>query len=139
MEHNVINTPDAPWPPVGCSQAITYGGLLHVSGQLPIDPETGRMLSRPPNPLFGGGEEAVSAQTRQCLKNLNAICQAAGTELSNAIKLTIYTPVLIEFGSVIDLAYREFFIDASPARSMIGVNVLTGNALLQVDAIVSLT
>lgn len=139
MERNVIFTPDAPWSPGGSSQAITYNGLLYVSGQLPIDPATGQMLPRPLNPLFGGGDQAVSAQTRQCLKNLNAICQAARADLSNAIKLTIYTPVLIEFAPVIDRVCREFFIKDPPARSMIGADVLQGNALVQVDAIVPLS
>ena len=138
MERNVIFTPDAPWSPGGSSQAIAYGGLLYVSGQLPIDPATGQMLPRPLNPLFGGGDQAVSAQTRQCLDNLNAICRAAGADLSDAIKLTISTPVLIEFASAIDRVYREFFTEAPPARSMVGVNVLQGNALVQVDAIVPL-
>lgn len=139
MERNVIFTPDAPWSPGGFSQAITYNGLLYVSGQLPIDPATGQMLPRPLNPLFGGGEQAVEAQTRQCLTNLHAICLAAGADLSNAIKLTIHTPVLIEFASVIDRVCQGFFTEARPARSIIGVAVLQGNALVQVDAIVPLT
>lgn len=138
MERNVIFTPDAPWSPGGSSQAIAYNGLLYVSGQLPIDPATGQMLARPLNPAFGGGEQAVSAQTSQCLRNLDAICRAAGADLSNAVKLTIYTPMLIEFASVIDRVYREFFTEAPPARSMIGANVLQGNALVQVDAVVAL-
>jgi 2-iminobutanoate/2-iminopropanoate deaminase len=138
MERNVIFTPDAPWSPGGSSQAIAYNGVLYVSGQLPIDPVTGQMLPRPLNPLFGGGDQAVSAQTRQCLNNLHAICRAAGADLADAIKLTIYTPVLIEFGAVIDDVYRGFFAEAPPARSMVGVNVLQGNALVQVDAIVAL-
>lgn len=138
MERTVIFTPDAP-PSAGGSQAITYNGLLYVSGQLPIDPATGQMLPRPLNPLFGGGDQAVSDQTRQCLNNLGAICQAAGADVSNAITLTIYTPVLIEFGPVIDHVCRDFFPDAPPARSMIGTAVLQGNALVQVDAVVPLT
>ena len=138
MERNVIFTPDAPWSSGGSSQAIAYNGVLYVSGQLPIDPATGQMLPRPLNPLFGGGDQAVDAQTRQCLKNLNVICRAAGADLSSAIKLTIYTPVLIEFASVIDRVWREYFIEAAPARSLIGVNVLQGNALVQMDAIVPL-
>lgn len=139
MERNVIFTPNAPWSPGGSSQAIAYGGLLHVSGQLPIDPVTGQMLPRPLNPAFGGGEQAASAQTRQCLNNLHAICQAAGAELSNAIKFTVYTPMLIQLAPVIDAVFREFFTVAPPARSLIGVNVLQGNALVQVDAIVPLS
>lgn len=139
MERTVIFTPDAPGSPRGSSQAIAYNGLLHVSGQLPIDPATGQMLSRPFNPLFGGGDQAVDAQTRQCLNNLDAICRAAGADLRQAIKVTIYTPVLIEFASAIDRVYREFFTEAPPARSMIGVNVLQGNALVQIDALVPLS
>jgi len=139
VERNVIFTPDAPWSPGGSSQAITYNGVLYVSGQLPIDPVTGQILPRPLNPFFGGGDQAVSAQTRQCLNNLNAICRAAGADLPHAIKLTIYTPMLIEFASVIDDVYRGFFTEAPPARSMVGVNVLQGNALVQVDAIVPLS
>lgn len=138
MERNVIFTQDAPWSPEGSSQAVSYNGLLYVSGQLPIDPATGQMLPRPFNPGFGGGEQAVNAQTRQCLTNLNAICLAAGADLPNAIKLTIYTPVLIEFASVIDQVLREFFTVAPPARSLIGVAVLQGNALVQLDAVVPL-
>ena len=138
MERAVIFTPDAPSSPGGSSQAITYNGLLYVSGQLPIDPATGQMLPRPFNPLFGGGDQAASDQTRQCLNNLKAICQAAGADVANAIKLTIYTSVLIEFGSVIDRVCREFFTEAPPARSMIGADVLQGNALVQVDAVVPL-
>jgi len=138
VERNVIFTQDAPWSPEGSSQAVSYNGLLYVSGQLPIDPATGQMLPRPFNPGFGGGEQAVNAQTRQCLTNLNAICLAAGADLPNAIKLTIYTPVLIEFASVIDQVLREFFTVAPPARSLIGVAVLQGNALVQLDAVVPL-
>jgi len=138
VERNVIFTQDAPWSPEGSSQAVSYNGLLYVSGQLPIDPATGQMLPRPFNPGFGGGEQAVNAQTRQCLTNLNTICLAAGADLPNAIKLTIYTPVLIEFASVIDQVLREFFTVAPPARSLIGVAVLQGNALVQLDAVVPL-
>ena len=138
MERKVSFTPDAPSSPGGSSQAIAHNGLLYVSGQLPIDPATGQMLPRPFNPAFGGGDEAVSAQTRQCLTNLSAICRAAGAELSSALTLTIHTPVLIEFAPAIDRVYRGFFTDAPPARSMIGVNVLQGNALVQIDAIVPL-
>lgn len=138
VERQVIFTPDAPWAPGGSSQAIAHNGVLYVSGQLPIDPATGQMLPRPFNPLFGGGEDAVSSQLRQCLDNLDAICRAARADVSTAIKITIYTPVLIEFGAVIDRVYREFFTEAPPARSLLGVSVLQGNALVQVDAIVPL-
>ncbi|MGK9148137.1 hypothetical protein KXS11_10980 [Plantibacter flavus] len=139
MERNVIFTPNAPWSPGGSSQAIAYNGLLHVSGQLPIDPATGQMLPRPLNPSFGGGEQAADAQMRQCLNNLHAICQAAGADLSNAIKFTVYTPMLIQFAPIIDRVLREFFTVAPPARSLIGVDVLQGNALVQIDAIVPLS
>ncbi|WP_291050522.1 Rid family hydrolase [Herbiconiux sp.] len=139
MERTVIFTPDAPWSPGGSSQAVAYDGLLYVSGQLPIDPATGQMLPRPLNPFFGGGDQAVGAQMNQCLRNLNAICLAARADLSKALKLTIYTPLLVESAGVIDRVYREFFTEAPPARSMIGANVLQGNALVQIDAIVPLS
>jgi len=122
----------------GSSQAVAYNGLLYISGQLPIDPATGQMLPRPLNPMFGGGDQAVDAQVRQCLKNLDAICRAAGADLSNAITLSIHTPTLIEFAAVIDRVLGNHFLDAPPTRSMIGVNVLRGNALVQVDAVVPL-
>ena len=134
----MIFTPQAPSPTAGSSQAIAHDGLLYVSGQLPIDPDTGQMLPRPLNPLFGGGDQAVSAQTRQCLQNLDAICRAAGADLAQAIRLTIHTPLLIEFGAVIDHTLREFLTTAPPARSMISVNVLESNSLVLVDAIVPL-
>jgi len=108
------------------SHAIAAPGLLFCSGQVPLEPESGELVS--------GG---VAEQTERCLRNLAAVCESAGTSLDRALKLTIYTTQLDRFAEIND-AYAEFFPAEHPARAAVGVAALPKGALIEIDAIVAL-
>jgi len=108
------------------NHAVAAGGLLFCSGQVSLDPDSGEMVGETP-----------AEQATQCLKNLEAVCAAAGTDLSRAVRMTIFTTRLEEFASIND-AYAAFFPDDPPARAAVGVAALPKGALVEIDAVVSL-
>jgi 2-iminobutanoate/2-iminopropanoate deaminase len=110
------------------SHAVKSRGLLFCSGQIPLDPESGELV----------GEDDPGAQTRRCLENLSVVCAAAGTQLSEAVRLTIYTTDMGAFAEIND-AYAEYFAGDPPARIAIGVAALPKGAKVEIDAIVALT
>ena len=87
MEKRVVHTDKAASGKVPLSQAIQVGEWLHCSGQLPLDPATGELVP--------GG---VAEQTRQIIENLKAVCEAGGTSLANAVKVTIFMEDLADLG-----------------------------------------
>ena len=107
------------------SQAVRHGTLLFCSGQIPLDPATGEFVS-----------EELGAQTTQCLRNLTAVCAAAGTTLDRALRLTVYTTQLEGFAEIND-AYAAFFPEDPPARAAVGVAALPKGARVEIDAIVA--
>lgn len=120
-----LNAPAAIGP---YAQAIRAGGLLFCSGQIPLDPQTGRLVDG------GAGEQA-----RRCLENLSAVCIAAGTTLSEAARVTIYLSDIASFDEVNDV-YGTFFDQADPpARVAIAVAALPLGARVEIDAVVALT
>jgi 2-iminobutanoate/2-iminopropanoate deaminase len=108
------------------AHAIRAGGLLFCSGQIPLDPESGE--------LVGG---AHAEQTVRCLENLGAVCAAAGAELRDAVRLTVYVTDPDAFEAV-NRAYAGFFPSDPPARTMVGVNWLPRGARVGIDAVVAL-
>ncbi|MBO4536726.1 MAG: RidA family protein [Bacteroidales bacterium] len=119
-----INTEKAPAAIGPYSQAIDSGhGLVFVSGQLPIDPETGAFP-----------EGGVKEQTFQSLKNAEAILKAAGLSLDNVVKTTVF---LADMGDFADMnsVYAQFFNEPYPARSAVAVKTLPKNALVEVECI----
>ncbi len=108
------------------SQAVVAGGLVFVSGQLPIDPATGEFAD-------GGIEE----HTHQCMKNIQAIAEAAGTRLDKAVKLCVYLSDMKNFGAV-NQVYAEYFPDNPPARLALQVAALPKNADIEIEAVLSL-
>jgi 2-iminobutanoate/2-iminopropanoate deaminase len=126
-ERRVVNSGDAPDPIGPYNHAIVTGGLLFCSGQIPLDPESGERV----------GETAADEAT-QCLQNLAAVCAAAGTGLENAVRLTIFTTVLDQFGEINE-AYAAFFGDDAPARAVVGVAQLPKGVRVEIDAIVALS
>jgi 2-iminobutanoate/2-iminopropanoate deaminase len=108
------------------SHAVRSHGLLFCSGQIPLDPETGELVGEHP------GE-----QTRRCLESLAVVCAAAGTELSEAVRVTVYVTDMAAFSEVND-AYAEFFPGDPPARVTVGVAALPRGAQVEIDAIVAL-
>lgn len=120
-----VTAPDAPAAIGPYSHAVSYGGLLFCSGALPLDPDTGRLV-----------DGSAGAETTKCLENLAAICRAADTELSKALRLTIYTTRLEAFEEINE-AYGAFFGSVPPARVAIGVAVLPKGADVEIDAVVA--
>ena len=122
-----VAAPDAPAAIGPYSHAVSHDGLLYCSGALPLDPDSGELIDSSPG-----------AEAKQCLENLAAICRAAGTELSQALRLTIYTTRLEAFEEI-NQAYGAFFESAPPARVAIGVAALPKGAEVEIDAIVAMT
>jgi len=100
--------------------------LLFCSGQIPLDPESGELVGA-----------SAAEQARRCLMNLQAVCEAAGTALENAVRLTVYTTELDAFAEVNEV-YASFFSKDPPARVAVGVSELPRGAYVEIDAIVAL-
>lgn len=125
-DRTTITAENAPAAVGPYSHAVRSGGLLFCSGQIPLHPESGQIV-----------EGDVAEQTRQCLRNLEAVCAAAGTSLANAVRCGIYVTDMGAFADVND-AYGEFFPSDPPARSTIEVSALPKGARVEIDAIVAL-
>src|SRR5215217_8986102 len=122
-----VSTDQAPAAIGAYSQAIRTGSLLFCSGQVPLDPSSGELV-----------KEDVAGQTRRCLENLSAVCEAAGASLSQAVRCTVYLADMDDFARVNE-AYGGFFeLDDPPARVAIGVAALPRGADVEIDAIVAL-
>jgi 2-iminobutanoate/2-iminopropanoate deaminase len=119
-----LNAPAAIGP---YAQAIRAGGLLFCSGQIPLDPESGELV-----------EGGAADQARRCLENLGAVCAAAGTALSEAVRVTVYMTDLAAFADVNEV-YATYFENDPPARVTVGVAALPRGAEVEIDAVVALT
>ena len=118
-----INTEKAPKAIGPYSQAIEAGGMVFVSGQLPIDPATG---------VFAEG--GVKEQTRQSLTNAKHILEESGTDLAHVVKTTVFLSDMDNFAAM-NKVYAEFFNTPFPARSAVAVKTLPKNALVEVECI----
>jgi len=126
QERETVNASGAP-PAIGpYSHAIRAGELLFCSGQIPLDPETGQIVGATP-----------AEQARRCLENLRAVCDAAGTTLERALRMTVYMTDLGAFAEVNEV-YASFFAEDPPARVAVGVAALPRGAYVEIDAIVAL-
>jgi len=105
------------------SQAILDGETLYLSGQIGIDPATGKMV-----------EGGVEAQTHRVLKNLEAVLEAAGMGLVNVVKTTIFLASMDDFPAV-NKVYGEYFPNDPPARATIQVGKLPLGALVEIEAV----
>jgi 2-iminobutanoate/2-iminopropanoate deaminase len=121
-----VNAPDAPAAVGAYVHAIKAGGLLFCSGQIPLDPRSGDLVGSTP-----------ADQAGRCLENLAAVCQAAGTSLGQAVKMTIYLTDMGAFTAVNEV-YASFFESSPPARVAIGVAALPRGAQVEMDAVVAL-
>jgi len=128
MSHHreVIVAEGAPAAVGPYSHAIVAGGLLFCSGQIPLDPATGELVGATP-----------AEQATKCLENLSAVCEAAGTSLADAVRLTVY---LLDMGAFAEVneAYAKFFPADPPARVAFGVAALPKGAQVEIDAVVAL-
>jgi 2-iminobutanoate/2-iminopropanoate deaminase len=121
-----IHAGDAPAAIGPYSHAVRLGELLFCSGQIPLDPSSGDLVS--------GG---VAEQARRCLANLQAVARAGGTTLERALRITIYMVDLAGFAEVNQVC-EEFFATDPPARATVGVAALPRGAAVEIDAIIAL-
>jgi 2-iminobutanoate/2-iminopropanoate deaminase len=121
-----VRTDEAPAPIGPYSQAVVADGVLYCSGQVPLDPATGELT-----------EGGIAEQARRCLENLEAVCQEAGTRLSDAARIGIYLVDMALFAELNDV-YASFFSEPFPVRTTIGVAALPKGALVEMDATVPL-
>jgi 2-iminobutanoate/2-iminopropanoate deaminase len=129
VQRETVDAPGAPAAIGPYSHAVVAGAavpLLFCSGQIPLDPASGELVGSTP-----------ADQARRCLENLRAVCEAAGTSLDRALRLTVYMTDLSAFAEVND-AYASFFAESPPARVAVGVAQLPRGAQVEIDAIVAL-
>jgi 2-iminobutanoate/2-iminopropanoate deaminase len=119
----IISTPKAPAAIGPYSQAVRSKGILFISGQIPIDPESGEMIKG------DAGEQA-----ERVLKNLQAILEAAGMGLEDVVKTTLYLRSLDNFEKVNSI-YKRYFPNNPPARSTVEVSGLPKDAEIEIEAI----
>jgi 2-iminobutanoate/2-iminopropanoate deaminase len=122
-ERTVVDTQDAPKAVGPYSQGIRTGGLLFSSGQIPIDPASGTLVSGP-----------IEEQTRRVMENLRAVLEAAGTNFGGVVRTTIYLTNLSDFAKV-NAVYATYFPSAPPARSTVQVAALPLGASIEIDLI----
>ena len=115
-----IYTPHAPGPIGPYSQAIKVGNFIFLSGQIPIDPETGKIV---------GG---IREQTEQVIKNIAAILNAAGASLDSVVRAIVYMKDLNEFSEMNEI-YEKYFGASKPARVTVGVSALPKNARIEME------
>ena len=118
-----IHTNQAPAAIGPYSQAIEAYGMIFASGQIPIDPATGQFV-----------EGGIQEQTRQALTNARNILQAAGTDMENVIKTTVYLSDINNFAAMNEV-YAQFFTEPFPARSAVAVKDLPKGALVEIEVL----
>ncbi|MGH2855881.1 MAG: Rid family detoxifying hydrolase [Solirubrobacteraceae bacterium] len=121
-----VNAPGAPAAIGPYVHAVAAGGLLFCSGQIPLDPRSGDVVG-----------VTAADQAGRCLENLAAVCNAAGTSLGEAVRITIYVTDMSQFPAVNEV-YGSFFESNPPARVTIGVVALPRGVQVEMDAVVAL-
>lgn len=126
MTKRVISTPHAPAAIGPYSQAIAVDNLLFTAGQIPLDPATMTIVP---------GD--VAAQAEQVMKNLAAVCEAAGATLQDVVKTTVFLQEMSDFQAMNEV-YARHFGDNRPARSTVAVRGLPRDVRVEIEAIVRL-
>lgn len=120
---SIVNTKNAPGAIGPYSQAVCANNMLFLSGQLPINKDTGLM------------PETIDEQTRQSLSNARVIIESAGATMRDVVKTTVFLSDMNNFGKMNDV-YKEFFAENYPARSAVEVARLPKDALVEIEMIV---
>lgn len=126
MSKVIVATDKAPAAIGTYSQAVKIGTTVYLSGQIPLVPDTMELVS-----------DDFRQQAVQVFKNLSAVCEAAGGELQNMVKVQIYLPDLSQFATVNEVM-AEFFTQPYPARAALGVRALPKGAQIEIDGIMEL-
>ncbi len=120
---DVLSAPGAPAAVGPYSHAVRVGGLLFCSGQVALDPEAGTLVG-----------DDVAAQTEQVFRNIRAVLAAAGADLSDVVKTTVFLDTMDDFQAM-NAVYAEAFGDHRPARSAVAVDRLPVGALVEIEVI----
>ncbi|HHE41591.1 MAG TPA: deaminase [Dehalococcoidia bacterium] len=120
-EREALSIPGAPPPIAPFSPAIKAAGLVFVSGQLPLN-------------TAGTMPEGIAAQTRQCLENIKALVEAAGSSMDRVLKCTVFLTNFDDFSKMNEV-YGQYFQGAPPARAAVEVSRLARGALVEIEAV----
>lgn len=123
MEKKIINTTNAPAPIGPYNQAVQFGNLLFVSGQIPLDAATGNLV-----------QNDIQAETRKVMENLAAILKEAGMDFSNVLKSTIFLMDMGKFAQVNEI-YGSYFTENAPARETVQVAGLPRGVNVEISVI----
>ncbi len=123
MQKDIISTSKAPQAIGPYSQAVRFDNLLFISGQIPLEPESGEIVK---------GD--IKAQTKQILENLKGVLTAGGSSLDNVLRTTIFLTDLEDYADV-NKMYAQFFEKSMPARSTVQVSRLPMEVRIEIDAI----
>jgi 2-iminobutanoate/2-iminopropanoate deaminase len=119
----IISTTGAPAALGPYSQAVEAGNTLYVSGQVPIDPKTGKLV-----------EGSITEQTEQVFRNISAILEAAKYRFSDVVKSTVFLSSMSDFKAMNEV-YGKYYTEKQPARSTIAVKELPVGALIEIETI----
>ena len=122
MTKEVINTNNAPEAIGPYSQVVIVGDFVYTSGQIPLNPATGELVTD------------IKLATKQSMENIKAILEEAGTSLNNVVKTSIFLKDLNDFEAVNEI-YGTYFIENKPARSCVQVAKLPKDAVIEIEAI----
>ena len=125
MSKEIISTKNAPQAIGPYSQAVKTGNLMFISGQIPLNPETGDLVSG-----------SIEDEANQVLNNIKSICEAAGNSLEDIVKITIFLTDLDNF-AIVNEVMKEHFSEPYPARATIEVSGLPLGVNVEIEAIVS--
>ncbi len=123
MAPEIIFTEHAPKAIGPYSQAVKANGFVYVSGQIPINPETGDLV-----------KSGIQDEVNQVMKNLKAIIETSGSNLSKVLKTTIYLKDMNDFDAV-NKVYGEYFTEHKPARACVQVAKLPKDVSVEIDAV----
>ena len=121
----IISTENAPGAIGPYSQAVKIGGFVFCSCQIPIDPASGTFVS-----------DDVAEQTEQVLKNLSAVLEAAGTNIENVVKTTVFLADMTDFAEMNEV-YARFFSENKPARATVQAARLPRDSRVEIECIAS--
>jgi 2-iminobutanoate/2-iminopropanoate deaminase len=124
MEKKIIQTAGAPAPIGPYKQAIQYGDMLFISGQIPMDPATGDLMLAD-----------IASETVQVMKNLQAILTEAGLGFNNVLKTTIFLTNMADFAQVNEVYGRYFSADYAPARETVQVCALPKGVHVEISMV----
>ncbi|WP_018476427.1 RidA family protein [Pontibacter roseus] len=126
MTHSIITSANAPAAIGPYSQATLHNGTMYVSGQIPLDPQSGELVSG-----------SIEEETHQVMKNLFAILQEAGMGFENVLKCTIFVKDLNNFGKINE-TYGSYFRQSPPARETVEVSRLPKDVNVEISCIAAL-